>query len=348
MITDLNEKAKLIFKKIENAGIEIKGYCYLLIFSFLASIFGGISNIILGFPPVSYITLFLGSIFIAISFIMLTRNKNERLIVESTMYYLCYVMIPALWFSSGGLRGATVYYCLVLVIVAPAFLKGIKRMLHPVLFICLVVSLIIYEYYHPEKVASYNSPEGRFMDIATNMAFTVLFLSYMIGILIKSYRSEHEKLVGISTHDDLTKVFNRRFMMDYIEDRISSSDAVENSCVVLIDFDDFKNINDTFGHLEGDRVIITVSHIISKKIGNSGKVGRIGGDEFIIFLENIKKQDLKSLCTEILETVYRNENISLSAGICFARKGQQLSELISCADKKLYSAKSRGKNCYEI
>ena len=110
----------------------------------------------------------------------------------------------------------------------------------------------------------------------------------------------------------------------------------------MIDIDNFKKINDTFGHNKGDEVIKSLANLLKESIKGKDIVARIGGEEFILLLQDIKTLDainfLNTLCKDIAKL-----NFTVSIGLT-TQKLNSLDEMITQADKLLYKAKESGKN----
>lgn len=153
--------------------------------------------------------------------------------------------------------------------------------------------------------------------------------------------------------DGLTKVFNRTAIEQKINEHISENPD-ETSLVLLLDLDNFKAVNDMFGHIEGDNLLIETAEKLEHFCRSTDKVGRLGGDEFIIFLRSVKEKDIDPLVSRIIEQLrkkYSNPEddfeVTASIGIAhYPRDGASFSELYHCADIALYDAKRRGKNRY--
>jgi len=158
-----------------------------------------------------------------------------------------------------------------------------------------------------------------------------------------------------AAYDQLTDLFNRSSVYEWINEHIKEDDDI---VCLLMDIDDFKKVNDTFGHQIGDQVIQSLAHVIKKAmIEFSGVAGRWGGEEFIVFLKNTEHQTTMALAETIRVQFNRtryeqfavgNLNTSVSIGISpHDRKNniENIDELIKLADKHLYFAKAKGKNC---
>lgn len=155
--------------------------------------------------------------------------------------------------------------------------------------------------------------------------------------------------------DPMTGVMNKASIIRTIKARIENMKKGESIVVAILDLDNFKYINDTYGHMYGDKTIIKFSEIISHTIDGRGVVGRFGGDEFMIMLEGIKnEQDLRSILRSIrsnvkMEFMEVDENIQLTTSIgtaSYPEDADSYDDLFKKADYCLYLAKQRGKNRY--
>ena len=153
--------------------------------------------------------------------------------------------------------------------------------------------------------------------------------------------------------DGLTKVLNRGAIEKKINEHISAYPD-ESGLVLLLDLDNFKAVNDVFGHIEGDNLLCETAEKLEHFCRSTDKVGRLGGDEFMIFLRSVEEKDIDHLVSRIIQGLrkeYRKTNISVaitaSIGIAhYPSDGISFTELYHCADVALYDAKRRGKNCY--
>ena len=154
--------------------------------------------------------------------------------------------------------------------------------------------------------------------------------------------------------DSLTEIYDRNTVVGYAKYLMEQKCAFS---LALIDIDNFKNINDNYGHSSGDNVIIFLANKIKEVYGSRGVVGRFGGDEFVIVIKDIVEYDaLWSLCREVtqvidgivlpnLPTVYLTCTLGVSR---FPNDAITYDELFEKTDKALYRGKIKGRNCFII
>ena len=162
------------------------------------------------------------------------------------------------------------------------------------------------------------------------------------------------KLKEQAERDPLTGAYNRRFFTEALETLVYRSERYEESlAIVTFDIDHFKRINDNFGHEAGDRVLIDLVQTLGRLVRESDIFARTGGEEFSLLLPNQTLQQATRTAERFraaLETlVIRSEGheiqVTASFGVAIHHNGATHNEVLRHADKALYAAKSRGRNC---
>ncbi|MGE4383917.1 MAG: diguanylate cyclase [Arcobacter sp.] len=168
-------------------------------------------------------------------------------------------------------------------------------------------------------------------------------------IIEETKRAYHESLANT---DALTGVYNRRYLYTFSEQYLKIVKREnKNLALLILDLDDFKKINDTFGHEIGDLVIKQLVEIAKNCIRENDLIVRFGGDEFIILLPNTQIEQAKTVALKIIDKIneYNKDkefNFTISVGVSSYQKGDEtIDNLISRADDALYQAKKLGKNC---
>ena len=167
---------------------------------------------------------------------------------------------------------------------------------------------------------------------------------------ISFIKDENQYLNQIATTDKLTQIYNRYHIDNVLNEQFNNEIFKEQLSIIFIDIDDFKKINDNYGHIIGDIVLREFSQLIKSNIRNNDILGRWGGEEFIVISTNT---DIKTsiLIAEKLKNIIEknifanNIHITSSFGIVNSKKDDTLNTLLSRADLKLYLSKSNGKNC---
>ncbi len=167
---------------------------------------------------------------------------------------------------------------------------------------------------------------------------------------------EKKRLEEKSQIDLLTKCYNKVTTETMIKDTLEQEENEEH-VLFIVDIDNFKAINDNLGHFFGDKVLSEVASKLKQNFREEDLVGRLGGDEFIVFLKNTKDKKLIEeraiAISEAFKNSYSGEQgdykISGSIGIaCYPSAGESYEDLYASADKALYQSKLKGKDCYSI
>ncbi len=171
--------------------------------------------------------------------------------------------------------------------------------------------------------------------------------------LTKQLLSLNLKLEKMATKDSLTSLYNRRYFdLRLIEEATRADRDQRDLALMMIDFDDFKQYNDSYGHKTGDKLLQDVAGIINKSVRRSDTVFRYGGDEFAVLLPgcslDIAERKARRFVAQVSDTQFSNpdgqalEGITISCGI--ASYQGQLDDFISAADSCLLAAKAAGKD----
>ena len=191
-------------------------------------------------------------------------------------------------------------------------------------------------FYQPKWMAYYCED----LLILSGMLLTVISI-YKVMLKMNSHYSYVSKL---SLHDELTQLPNRRYFIENISKMKSSAQAL-----IIIDLDYFKNINDTWGHAVGDRVLFEFGRQLCD-INNTGIIGyRIGGDEFAVSIEGLSCPEVLSIAESIRKNAQKvivgdDQNLSVSIGVGIRSADEDHESLMNRVDCALYLAKEKGRN----
>ncbi|KAA0258909.1 diguanylate cyclase [Deferribacter autotrophicus] len=177
-----------------------------------------------------------------------------------------------------------------------------------------------------------------------------LFSAERIIKLENKLKEAYEKLYNETIHDFLTGILNRRSIINELNN-LYRQPEVEIG-LIIIDIDNFKKINDTYGHLVGDEVLKDISRIISQTLRKTDFVGRYGGEEFLVILPYLNINESYKIAERIRKNIENNSfhignlelKITVSLGVSSVKKYENLNDALEAADKALYNAKKSGKN----
>ncbi|PPC04932.1 GGDEF domain-containing protein [Acinetobacter pittii] len=163
------------------------------------------------------------------------------------------------------------------------------------------------------------------------------------------------QLKNIANTDPLTGVSNRLALSEYLKIVESYPQKFMQTCLMIIDIDRFKQVNDQYGHIVGDRVIVSIAEQLKQNIRSSDLIVRYGGDEFLILLEQVQFVDARLLAEKIrmaisleeIDLSGSEEKLHVSVSIGFAIGATSWIELLEKADRSLLRAKARGRNAVE-
>ncbi len=175
--------------------------------------------------------------------------------------------------------------------------------------------------------------------------------------LIERLKAELDKYKEMAIIDELTGVFNRRGIMELLRREVARSERFKLPLsVAMVDIDDFKKVNDTFGHITGDKVLKAVATIMKSVIRKIDMIGRYGGEEFLVIFPNTPKNNARIAAEKLRKEVEshkfkykdREFKVTISIGVAEYEDGDSMESLIAKADEALYRAKSAGKNRVEV
>ena len=207
-----------------------------------------------------------------------------------------------------------------------------------------------------DESGDYRWYQCNFMSIAGNEGY----VTHVLGLIVDIHdrKMEELKLQTKADTDSLTQLLNKGATEASIRSEISSHHTDKHmDALMIIDVDDFKYINDHFGHLIGDQVLHFVGDALKQNLKGMDVAGRIGGDEFMVFLQNIKSiRDAEIVATHLQDVIHGNfeskevaDHLSVSIGIAIGQDDtEDYEEMFKEADDALYETKHHGKAGFTI
>jgi len=182
-------------------------------------------------------------------------------------------------------------------------------------------------------------------------------IGQQVGIALDNARL-YQRMQDLANRDGLTGIYNRLYFHERLEKEFKNADKEEYPLsLAIFDIDHFKKINDTFGHMFGDKVLKEIAKLIQGTLRKSDVLARFGGEEFIILFPRTsiteafeKVEDLRQ---KIMNMVIKDEDVSVSVTVsfglsCYPSCSRSEDELLRMSDDALYEAKTSGRNCVMV
>lgn len=339
-------------KKSDTVNSELRDKLFIVL-----AITGCISNIagftanaaIFGFTPQTLFCAACALIIIASSLVgFLTGRTYVATII--ILLVLGFVEFPILYISYGA---STAVYMLVAEIGIITFMKPVHRVvMGAAVFVADIAAFVVRSRFPQLNMANDN------MELDTLFSFVIAFIGIMVAVAIVIVQFERqakqlsemgEELTLAVNTDPLTEIRNRRYLMQYLEKQTAQM-GDEKHCAVLIDLDLFKSVNDTYGHVFGDKVLKQFADTVKKNLGENDLIARFGGEEFMILFgtdneeEIITTMDTISKEYAIFSEKEKGKEFTFSAGAAIYGKNSSITDIFTTADKRLYKAKAAGRN----
>ncbi len=206
-----------------------------------------------------------------------------------------------------------------------------------------------------------NTEIGGIKKLETEVGTEIGDLTHSFNVMIERLREKEEiadkaleSLRYISIRDGLTKVFNKKYISEYLEEELKRSRRYESSLsIILFDIDFFKSVNDSYGHQIGDLVLVKISELFRNNLRELDVIGRYGGEEFLIILPETSMMAAYELADRLRTIISMTQwefddgrKITISGGVV-ENLGESPAKMIGRADELLYVAKNKGRNRIE-
>lgn len=279
------------------------------------------------------------------------------LLIKAKKYYLYALICGNVFFGlisvttvMAGFGTGFHFYLIGLCVVSffTSYFSKVKDIKGSVVWVGLSLTIYLVLYFITRgKTPTYILPEWIEISLFTTNAVMVFgFIAAYMVVFLRYALSLEKKIMNESRTDELTQISNRYGLYDLFED----VEEVEktNLCLALFDVDDFKHINDHYGHITGDYILQKVAEITTKTLPEDF-VCRYGGEEFVIVLKKENSREKleilrKTIEKEVFEFEKQKVKITITIGVADYAPNMELESWIQVADKKMYSGKKSGKN----
>ena len=275
------------------------------------------------------------------------RKQAEFII----LFLIGFFEFPFLYYVYGK---STFVYMILGIVAVSLFLKGMKRQLMLVLQIIFDTGTILAAYFYPCNLENITEENSIGSTVCSYLIVSVS-VGALLTLIVNQYIKQQKELVGLTQEldtmtklDPLTGAYNRRYLTDYISGLLTNPQACFS--IALLDIDNFKRVNDEYGHLYGDEILQAFVAILKKEMEGRGIVARFGGEEFMLVFQTADREQIartmersaSELRVFSMET--KNMEITFSGGVEEVHNEKRITLMFNSADEKLYQAKRTGKN----
>lgn len=180
--------------------------------------------------------------------------------------------------------------------------------------------------------------------------FSIALMVEQKRLIMVELQNQKLELESLYRHDKLTGLWNRYRIEEHLEIDVKRFERKKQDfAVFMIDIDNFKSVNDRYGHLEGDRILVEVGQILSRNTRAGDLTGRWGGEEFIIIADDLNFEKSLTLARKLVKITEAHDfsisqNVTISIGFTLCREGDTAEQVVDRADQAMYDAKRNGKN----
>lgn len=300
-------------------------------------------------PILNFILPLLGSFVAVFCYVMVLKNKFMNQIKYSYSIFLCVIYLPMAWLTSPGSYSAMAFYAVLIFFVGIILTSRNIDYIFPIISYLEIIYFLNYEPRHPEQYKVYSDLTARGIDLSINFTVVSIIIFALMLLVNTFFKSEHKRIYELSITDQLTGIFNRRHMFHELERYYALNKGSKDFIVLMMDLNNFKKVNDNFGHNAGDEVLKNFGTILNKTCRKNDLPVRYGGDEFMLILPDTDYEGIESIKNRIdelfFETVKKYESVHLSVGYGIAMsEGRSIEEVIQQADDHLYRNKAELKH----
>ncbi len=304
--------------------------------------------------------------FIAFCFYVLFSTYDFRMKIQKPLLlFTAFVYIPFLFFQTAGYNGTAALFAILSMLLLTVLFSGNIRYIIITLNILLWIIICFIQFKYPHLVVDHGSEQAKFIDYIVALVLTLISISVVgvyyrnqfedeadrINQLNSTLETKNEKLADLATKDYMTETYNRRYLMMHLDSVLGKEDE-KQLCLLMFDLDDFKQINDDYGHLWGDEILIEVTKVVKSILRQNDFIARYGGEEFVVILHRTPIKNAIEVAERIRKEIANiridnDHNVSVSIGLTAYVEGDTGDKIIERADLKLYMAKKKGKNRVE-
>ncbi len=323
----------------------------------VGEIIGFVESYMIGLPTIAVLLPLISSLLLLALSIWGFKTKKTKLFATISISLTAMILFPLMFFANAGLHGGMPFYFLVAVVCTALALRGKTRIILFILILLEYSGLFVLYQILPQAFIPMSHYDA-FVDQLCSMLIASLVLFAFSFIVSKQNYHDRHKIEQLSllyerqaNTDELTGLYNRRYFNNFLKLAILTLGDTGKLHIAMFDIDDFKYVNDKYGHPFGDTVLKRFADILNECITDGVTACRYGGEEFLLLIPKKNKEEALKLVQNVLkqtrEKIILAENrfVTVSAGFMTCTEDMTYDVLLQEVDKKLYTAKNSGKNC---
>lgn len=287
-------------------------------------------------------------------YVLVRSNKCPKWHISLSLISALIIMLPML-FISGGVNSQVAFFLPLYPIVGALIGGRVESLLMSLFLIVTILFATIFSH-------TIINVSGEYYDANTSylrgfwLILAIMFSAMFGQFFLNRYTELTKKLKAENLQDPLTELLNRRGLnLHFAQELEQAKEKNSPFCLMLIDIDYFKKINDQYGHDVGDTCLIEVAERLNKGIQVHHYLARFGGEEFIIVLPNTPLSEAETIAEQLRHIIAKGRfssfqiPLTITLGIATLHGGRDNAlKIIKRADKALYRGKEKGRNCVEL
>ena len=328
----------------------------MIIFATVGELFGFVESLLLGLHLPAILLPLFSTIFLILLSLWGFKTKNTNLFAVLAIGICALIIFPLMFLANAGLNGGMVFYLMIPILTIALSLSGWTRIIFFTIAITENIVLFIL-YRHFPDIFIPMSESDAFIDKLCSMIISCVVIFFFAYTVSKQNDHDRKKIQYLSdlyemqaNTDELTHLYYRRYFKNFLTLAIMAVGDSKTLHLAMFDIDDFKQVNDKYGHPFGDEVLKNFANILQEKEKFGATACRYGGEEFLLLIPKKSRDEALDLVEQILEEtrttveIPENKHITVSAGFITCDGTMNFEGVMQSVDKNLYMAKKAGKN----
>jgi len=352
--SSVKESLSVLFS--DNQPLEKRITYAMVICAMAGELIGTVESLAIKLSPAAILLPFISFFLHLFIFLWGIKAKKSGTFALLAISISAIVIFPLMFIVNAGLEGGMPFYFVLAIVCTALALRGKRRIILFILIVHEYAALFLLYYYYPDFFIPM-TPQNAFIDKLCSLVIVCTIMFFFSYIVSKQNHSDRKRIKELSAlyekqanTDELTGLFNRRYFNNFLKLAILTLGDTEKLHLAMFDIDDFKKVNDTYGHPFGDFVLKDFADILKSNDSKGFTSCRYGGEEFLLLIPKKDKNEAINIVEDIIKTVRTKISlpdgsfITVSAGFITCTAEMSYETVLQSVDENLYQAKCTGKN----